>query len=36
MAQTERCVEEIYNNFAYPSYEERINAAKKYLAQQEA
>jgi hypothetical protein len=36
MAETERCVEKIYNNFAYPSHQERIDAAKKYLAQQEA
>jgi len=36
MAETERCVEEIYNKFAYPSHQERIDAAKKYLAQQEA
>ena len=36
MAKTERCVEEIYNKCAYPSHQERIDAAKKYLAQQEA
>ena len=36
MATTEHCIEEIYNKFAYPSHRERIDAAKKYLAQQEA
>lgn len=36
MAKTELYVEEIYNKFAYPSHRERIDAAKKYLAQQGA
>ena len=35
MAKTERCIEEVYNKFAYPSHQKRIDAAKKYLAQQE-
>jgi len=30
MAKTERCIEEIYHKFAYPSHQERIDAAKKY------
>lgn len=36
LTKTERCIEEIYNTFAYPSHQERIDTAKKYLTQQEA
>jgi hypothetical protein len=36
MAQTERYIQETYNKYAYPSHQERIDVAKKYLAQQEA
>lgn len=33
IAQTECYIEEIYNKWAYPSHQERIDAAKKYLDQ---
>jgi hypothetical protein len=36
MAKIERCVEDVYKKLAYPSNQERIDATKKYLAQQEA
>lgn len=36
LAKTEHYIEEMYNKFAYPSHQERVDVAKKYLAQQEA
>lgn len=36
MAQIERYIQETYKKYAYPSNQERIDSAKKYLAQQEA
>lgn len=33
LAKTERYIEKIYNQLAYPSHQERIDAAKKYVAQ---
>jgi Zn-dependent protease with chaperone function len=35
MSKTEHYIEKTYNKWAYPSHQERIDAAKKYLAQQE-
>jgi Zn-dependent protease with chaperone function len=36
MAKAEHCVAGAYNKIAYPSHQERIDAATTYLAQQEA
>jgi len=36
MGKLEHYIEEIYNGLAYPSNQERIDAAKQYLAQQKA
>ena len=35
MAQAERYIQQTYSKYVYPSHQERIDAAKKYLVQQE-
>lgn len=35
-AKAEDCVTKVYNKFAYPSYQSRIDAANDFLSQQEA